>query len=167
MPPDDMTLLQWRMLLVRPLKGPALLSDTSSFLCPGLKDPHSHSQVINTKATCCPTESSRPFSGRPSFTDRQAAWVCDIQFAGQVKSSTTPRITRVIFSAGYEWDVRFVFGLCDRPRRLLVHIAHSAQKTDVNAPCCVALLCGVSSSCDCPQILPLNPPAWSESPTPL
>ena len=65
-----------------------------------------------------------------------------------MKSSTTPRITRVIFSAGYEWDVRFVFGLCDRPRRLLVHIAHSAQKTDVNAPCCVALLCGVSSSCD-------------------
>ena len=91
----------------------------------------------------------------------------DFGSSRQVKSSTTPRITRVIFSAGYEWDVRFVFGLCDRPRRLLVHIAHSAQKTDVNAPCCVALLCGVSSSCDCPQILPLNPPAWSESPTPL
>ena len=85
----------------------------------------------------------------------------------QVKSSTTPRITRVILSAGYEWDVRFVFGLCDRSWRLLVLIAHSAQKTDISAPCCVALLCGVSSSCDCPQILPLDPPAWSESPTPL
>ena len=81
----------------------------------------------------------------------------------QVKSSTTPRITRVIFSAGYEWDVRFVFDLCDRPRRLLVHIAHSAQKTDISAP----LLCGVSSSCDCPQILPLDPLAWSENPAPL
>ena len=90
MPPDDMTLLQWRMLLVRPLKGPAFPSDTSSFLCPGLKDPHSHSQVINTEATCCPTESPRPFRGRPSFTDRQAAWVCDIQFAGHISGTKLP-----------------------------------------------------------------------------
>ena len=42
----------------------------------------------------------------------------------QVKPSTTPRITRVIFSAGHEWDVRFVFGSCDRQWRLLVLIAH-------------------------------------------
>ena len=54
-----------------PSKAPVLPSDTSSFLCPGLKDPHSHSQVINTKATCCPTENSRPFSGRPSLTEWQ------------------------------------------------------------------------------------------------
>ena len=73
--------------------------------------------------------------------------------SSQVKSSATPRITRVILSARYEWDVRFVFGLCERPWRLLVLIAHSAQKIDISAP----LLCGISSSCDCPQILPLDP----------
>ena len=65
------------------------------------------------------------------FFLRSAFFVKKLDPAGL---STTPRITRVIFSAGYEWDVRFVFGLCDRSWRLLVLIAHSAQKADTSAP---------------------------------
>ena len=110
---------------------------------------------IQVKSSTTPRITRVIFSAGYEWDVRFVFGLCDRPRRLQFKSSTTSRITRVIFPAGYEWDVRFVFGLCVRPWHLLVLIAHFAQKTDISAP----LLCGVSSSSDCPHENPA--PLWS------